>query len=123
MTLTRVLCAVFILVSYLIASFKTPILTLMSFSWGTTSGAFLAPYMLGLYWKGMNRAGAWCGMITGPVVSLGLALLSGFNSAQATIFGVAAMAVSSWPVGSAVLWRQRWARYRITATFTTRHTL
>ena len=94
LTLTRVLCAVFILVSYLIASFKTPILTLMSFSWGTISGAFLAPYMLGLYWKGMNRAGAWCGMITGPVVSLGLALLSGFNSAYATIFGVAAMAVS-----------------------------
>lgn len=91
---TRVLCFVFIVLSFLIAVFKTPILTLMSFSWGTISGAFLAPYFLGLWWKRMNRTGAWAGMIVGAGVSLLLAILSGFNSANAALFGVIAMASS-----------------------------
>lgn len=94
LTLTRLLCLVFIALSFVIASVKTPILLLMSFSWGTISGCFLAPYMLGLWWKKMNRCGAWFGMITGLVVSVGLAVGSGFNSGSAPVFGVTAMAAS-----------------------------
>lgn len=94
LTLTRVLCLIFIVLSFVIASVKTPILLLMSFSWGTISGCFLAPYLLGLWWKKMNRCGAWCGMITGLVVSVSLAIGSGFNSGNAPVFGVAAMAAS-----------------------------
>lgn len=99
LTLTRVLCLVFIILSYVIAAVKTPILLLMSFSWGTISGAFLAPYMLGLWWKKMNRTGAWTGMITGVVVSItftsiSLAGLSEFISANAPLFGVIGMVCS-----------------------------
>lgn len=94
LTLTRILCLVFIILSFVIASVKTPILLLMSFSWGTISGAFLAPYMLGLWWKKMNKCGAWCGMFTGLAVSLILAVASGFNTGNAPVFGVTAMAAS-----------------------------
>lgn len=94
LTLTRVMCLIFIILSYIIASVKTPILLLMSFSWGTVSGAFLAPYMLGLWWKKMNKMGAWFGMITGTSVSILLAVFSGFNTANAPLFGVIAMASS-----------------------------
>mgnify|MGYP002618149760 CR=1 FL=1 len=57
--LTKAVCAVFIVLSYIIANTDTPILDMMSYSWGILSGSFLAPYLLALYWKGINRAGAW----------------------------------------------------------------
>ncbi len=91
---TRLLCLIFIGASYLIASFKSPILTLMAFSWGSVAGAFFAPYLLSLYWKGINRAGAWAGMVTGPFVCITLAAFSGFKSANAPVFGVAAILAS-----------------------------
>lgn len=91
---TRLICLLFIALSYLIAAVKTPILTLMSFSWGTISGAFLAPYLLGLRWKKMNMTGAWTGMITGVAVSIALMIFSGFAAASAPLFGVIAMASS-----------------------------
>lgn len=92
--LTRLLCLVFIILSFILAAFKTPILMLMSFSWGSISGSFLAPYLLGLWWKKMNKTGAWCGMITGLSVSVLLAVFSGFNAGMASLFGVIAMASS-----------------------------
>lgn len=92
--LTRILCFLFIILSFVIAATKAPILVLMSFSWGTVSGCFLAPYLLGLWWKKMNGTGAWAGMITGFVVSIGLAILSKFNAGNAPTFGVIAMASS-----------------------------
>lgn len=91
---TRLLCLLFIAASYLIASFKSPILTLMAFSWGSVAGAFLAPYLLSLYWKGLNNTGAWAGLITGPLVCVTLAVLSGFNSANSAVFGVISIAAS-----------------------------
>ena len=94
LTFTRVLCLVFIILSYIIAAVKTPILLLMSFSWGTVSGAFLAPYLLGLWWKKMNKMGAWCGMIVGSSSSIALAVFSGFDTGNAPLFGVIAMILS-----------------------------
>ncbi|GAW90846.1 sodium:solute symporter family transporter [Calderihabitans maritimus] len=74
--LMRVLCVVFIGLSLYIALKPTIILNLMSISWGTVAGAFLAPYLYGLYWKGVTRAGAWSGVISGLGISLGLSLLN-----------------------------------------------
>lgn len=68
--LTKGLCLLFVLLSYAIANSKTPILDMMSYSWGIISGSFLAPYVVSLYWKGINRAGAWAGMIGGFVTAL-----------------------------------------------------
>ncbi|MDR1052671.1 MAG: sodium:solute symporter family protein [Planctomycetaceae bacterium] len=71
--LMRLLCGVFILVSYLIALFKPAwIVSLMSISWGAVAGSFLAPYIYGLYWKRTTKLGAYAGMWTGLIVSNGL---------------------------------------------------
>ena len=51
--LTRILCLVFVVMSYFIANYPTPILEMMSYSWGIISGSFLAPYLLSLYWRGI----------------------------------------------------------------------
>lgn len=91
---TRVLCLVFIMLSFLIAVTKTPILMLMSFSWGTVAGSFMGPFILGLYDKKTTRAGAWAGMISGFGLSVVLCVGSGFNSALASTFGMSAMLVS-----------------------------
>lgn len=63
--LTRIFCLLFVLCSYALAHSKSGIVELMSYSWGVISGSFLAPYVLSLYWKGMNKVGGWLGMITG----------------------------------------------------------
>ena len=72
--LMRFFCLVFVLVSLLVAVYgeKWPYLVaLMSFSWGTISGAFLAPYLYGLFWKGVTKAGAWAGFVVGLGYSVG----------------------------------------------------
>jgi len=62
---TRLACVVFVAISYLVANSQTPILDLMSYSWGIISGSLLAPYLLSLYYKGTNKIGAWAASITG----------------------------------------------------------
>ncbi len=72
----RSLCALFVVVSLILALFKVDaISTLMSYSWGALSGCFLAPFLLGVRWKGMTKAGAWAGIITGLTVVVPLMVL------------------------------------------------
>lgn len=62
----RALIAVFLLVSVIIALNKNNLISdLMGYSWGALAGAFLAPMLLGLFWKGVTRAGVWAGLIWG----------------------------------------------------------
>ena len=93
-TVTRILCLAFVVLSYLIANYPTPILEMMSYSWGILSGAFLAPYVLILYWKGINRAGAWAGMVGGFLTAFVPAAASGFTTPHGPVFACAAMLVS-----------------------------
>ncbi|MFZ5975744.1 MAG: sodium:solute symporter family transporter [Bacillota bacterium] len=87
--LMRVLCVVFIGISVFIATNKIDaIVTLMSFSWGALAGSFLAPYLYGLYWKGTTRAGAWAGVVSGVVVTVGLGL---FTKIPAPTIGMISM--------------------------------
>ena len=37
----------------------------MGYSWGALAGAFLAPFLLGLFWKGVTRAGVYASFIFG----------------------------------------------------------
>ena len=67
---TRIVCAIFVALSYFIANSNTPILDMMSYSWGIISGSFLAPYIISLYWKKFNRKGAWAGIIGGFITAL-----------------------------------------------------
>lgn len=68
--LTKIFCILFVILSYIVANTKTPILDMMSYSWGIISGSFLAPYVLALYCKWLNKAGAWSGMIVGFVIAI-----------------------------------------------------
>ena len=56
----RVLIMFFIAISLLIAlNPPTFIAQLMGISWGALAGAFLAPFMLGLYWRGVTTMAVW----------------------------------------------------------------
>ena len=67
---TKVFCVLFIILSYVVANTKTPILDMMSYSWGIISGSFLAPYLLALYYKKLNKISAWAGILTGFFIAL-----------------------------------------------------
>ena len=61
-----VLIMFFIAISLLIAlNPPTFIAQLMGISWGALAGAFLAPFMLGLYWRGVTTASVWACFIWG----------------------------------------------------------
>lgn len=93
--LMRILCVVFVALSFAIAAFKPKeIITLMSFSWGTVAGTFIGPYVWGLYSKKITRLGAWSGMLLGFLTSIVPAVVSGFNAQYAPAFGMFAMVVS-----------------------------
>ncbi|MHB0939018.1 MAG: sodium:solute symporter family protein [Armatimonadota bacterium] len=78
MGLLRVLCAVFVACSLLIALLKpTFIVNLMVIAWGTLAGVFLAPFLYGLFWKRTTKAGAFAGIITGLVTAVTLFVLWG----------------------------------------------
>jgi SSS family solute:Na+ symporter len=38
---------------------------LMGISWGALAGAFLAPFMLGLYWRGVTAKAVWACFVWG----------------------------------------------------------
>ena len=67
----RILLVVFIVISVLMA-LKPPtfIAQLMGISWGALAGSFLAPFLYGLYWKGVTRASVWAGFATGILVTV-----------------------------------------------------
>ncbi len=43
---------------------------LMGISWGTLAGCFLAPFLYGLYWRGVTRAAVWASFGTGLGITL-----------------------------------------------------
>ena len=62
----RVLIMFFIAISLLIAlNPPTFIAQLMGISWGALAGAFLAPFMLGLYWRGVTTYSVWACFVWG----------------------------------------------------------
>lgn len=68
--LTKIICILFVVLSYLIANTNTPILDMMSYSWGIISGSFLAPYLISLYSKKITKNAAWAGMIGGFITAM-----------------------------------------------------
>ena len=87
--ISRIISVIFIVLSYIIANSNTPILDMMSYSWGIISGSFLAPYAISLYWKKLNKAGAWAGMIGGFIVALPPVICKLFaNGVTLKLFGL-----------------------------------
>ena len=71
----RLLIVVFIVISVIIAIIQykggiTFIAQLMGVSWGALAGAFLAPFLYGLYWKGTTKLGCWVSFVFSTVVML-----------------------------------------------------
>ncbi len=68
----RVLIVVFIAISAFIAIMQhqsnvTFIAQLMGISWGALAGAFLAPFLYGLYWKRTTKAAVWVNIVFSTV--------------------------------------------------------
>lgn len=103
--LMRLLCVAFIAVSVLIAVFQPAgIVNLMSLSWGTLAGCFLAPYLFGLYWKRATKAGAYASIVSGLTVTAVLYILSlTLPAAAASFFSPPAIGVYAMAVGCIVL--------------------
>jgi SSS family solute:Na+ symporter len=71
----RVLILVFIVISVVIAIFQYNnnvafIAQLMGVSWGALAGAFLAPFLYGLYWKKTSKAACWVSFVFSTVVMI-----------------------------------------------------
>lgn len=89
MLVMRVFIAFFILVSAVIAIVQARsgvmfIAQLMGVSWGALAGAFLAPFLYGLFWKRTTRAACWVSFATG----VGLSLVQLVKSMTGFCFGV-----------------------------------
>ena len=57
----------------------TFIAQMMGVSWGALAGSFLAPFLLGLYWKGTTKASVWCCYAFGITVTV-IQLLVSFGT-------------------------------------------
>ena len=69
----RILIIVFIAISAVIAVVQykanvTFIAQLMGISWGALAGAFLAPFIYGLYWKRTTKAAVWTSFLFGTII-------------------------------------------------------
>lgn len=86
----RSLSVVFIFATYLISKLQLGfIVTLQSLSWGVLSGAFLAPYLLGIYSKKITKAAAYAGIYTGAGTAIILTMTMGAaNSALAASIAI-----------------------------------
>ena len=66
--IVRILIVVFIVISAVIAIYKdylSAIADMMGISWGALAGAFLAPFLYGLYFKKTSKASVWACFIFG----------------------------------------------------------
>ena len=62
----RIMLVFFVVISVVIAlDPPTFIAQLMGISWGALAGAFLAPFLYGLYWKGVTKAAVWASFACG----------------------------------------------------------
>ena len=98
----QVLVVFFIVLSVVIAMDPpTFIAQLMGISWGALAGAFLAPFLYGLYWKGVTRAAVWASFAAGVGITVSNMFLKYIASpinagAIAMIAGLIIVPVVSW---------------------------
>lgn len=98
----QVLVVFFIVLSVVIAMDPpTFIAQLMGISWGVLAGAFLAPFLYGLYWKGVTRAAVWASFAAGVGITVSNMFLKYIESpinagAFAMIAGLIIVPVVSW---------------------------
>ena len=93
----RIMIVAFISISSLIAidnyntvkagGAATFIAQLMGISWGALAGAFLAPFLYGLYWKRVSKLSVWCCFIfSSGLMALNVILSRFFPAAFTAVF-------------------------------------
>lgn len=124
MLLTRGLCLLFVVLSYVFATMNISIIVnIMSFSWGVVSGCFIGPYLWGIYSKRITKAGAYagmvCGLLTVGIPTLVMSLTNGFAFAagKAPEMGVCAMAVSVIAVPVVSMFTKQFSQKHIETVF------
>lgn len=92
MLVMRILLAVFIVISATIAIVQriygfSEIASLMGVSWGALAGAFLAPFLYGLYCKKITKSAVWAAFIAGIAVMVYALIyqLCGWSFMKATL--------------------------------------
>jgi SSS family transporter len=92
MLIMRILLAVFIVISATIAIVQklynfSEIASLMGISWGALAGAFLAPFLYGLYSKKITKSAVWTSFVVGVSIMIFSLIykLAGWSFMRATI--------------------------------------
>ncbi len=80
----RILCLVFIAISLTLAILNekykiSAIAYLMGLSWGTLSGCFFGPFVLGMISKKVTKSAAWTSIIGSLVLTVALIFILGFD--------------------------------------------
>lgn len=91
-TIMRLFIVFFIIVSAALAIVKdmfgfTFIAQMMGVSWGALAGAFLAPFMYGLYWRRTTKAAVWANFIFGVGVMTAQLIISATGTKLDGILG------------------------------------
>ncbi|MGN0383406.1 MAG: sodium:solute symporter [Eubacterium sp.] len=97
----RILIAVFLIISVIIACNKNAVISdLMGYSWGALAGAFLAPFLYGLFWKGTTKISVYVSFIFATVLTVAHLIIKpqgtvlGFNIASPVNLGAFLMIAS-----------------------------
>jgi len=98
----RILLVFFVVISVVIALDPPAFIAqLMGISWGALAGAFLAPFMYGLYWKGVTKASVWASFACGVGITVANMFLKFIESpinagAIAMVAGLIVVPIVSW---------------------------
>lgn len=77
----RILIAVFVAISVILALDPPKFIAeLMGISWSALAGSFLAPFLYGLYWKGITKIAVWASFAVGVGVTVSNLYLSYLSS-------------------------------------------
>ena len=93
--LMRCSCLVFVAISLALAILNeefgfTAIAYMMSLSWGTLTGCFFGPFVIGLMWKKVTKPAVWASFIGALTLTIGLIILFGYDKmGYACSFGTA----------------------------------
>ena len=102
----RILCLVFIIISVTLAILNekfglTAIAYLMGISWGTLSGCFIGPFVIGLIWKRVTKKAAWASIISCLTLTVSLIFILGAfhpNNVDGTFGSILKNGVSCSPL-------------------------
>ncbi len=102
LVIMRIFIGIFLLVSVIIALNKNALITdLMGYSWGALAGAFLAPFLYGLFWKGVTKAAVVASFIFGIGATVAHLIAKSCGAISGTVLGFTA--ASPVNLGAAIM--------------------